>query len=197
MRLHKLYPESRDKMERIYAYLNGKLNAISSEESQVLERCNFADNLLRSRYTDNAVIDLLKKEFSVSRSTAYNDLVTTKYLFNSLSIEDKSYGLKLLLDINMKCLDKAILNNDLKAARDLQETRMKLLDRIEESVDPYETKTVPTVYLMQVSTSTTGRRRMIDLQTDVKTLTDDEIEMIQENVNKAHLPKDIVKFLQR
>ena len=197
MRLHKLYPESRDKMERIYAYLNGKLNAISAEESQVLERCNFADNLLRSRYTDNAVIDLLKKEFAVSRSTAYNDLVTTKYLFNSLSIEDKSYGLKLLLDINMKCLDKAILNNDLKAARDLQETRMKLLDRIEESVDPYETKTVPTVYLMQVSTSTTGRRRMIDLQTDVKTLTDDEIEMIQENVNKAHLPKDIVKFLQR
>ena len=197
MRLHKLYPESRDKMERIYAYLNGKLNAISSEESQVLERCNFADNLLRSRYTDNAVIDLLKKEFAVSRSTAYNDLVTTKYLFNSLSIEDKSYGLKLLLDINMKCLDKAILNNDLKAARDLQETRMKLLDRIEDSVDPYETKTVPTVYLMQVSTSTTGRRRMIDLQTDVKTLTDDEIEMIQENLNKAHLPKDIVKFLQR
>lgn len=197
MRLHKLYPESRDKMERIYAYLNGKLDAISAEESQVLERCNFADNMLRSRYTDNAVIDLLKKEFAVSRSTAYNDLVTTKYLFNSLSIEDKSYGLKLLLDINMKCLDKAILNNDLKAARDLQETRMKLLDRIEDSVDPYETKTVPTVYLMQVSTSTTGRRRMIDLQTDVKTLTDDEIEMIQENVNKAHLPKDIVKFLQR
>ena len=197
MRLHKLYPESRDKMERIYSYLNGKLDAISAEESQVLERCNFADNMLRSRYTDNAVIDLLKKEFAVSRSTAYNDLVTTKYLFNSLSIEDKSYGLKLLLDINMKCLDKAILNNDLKAARDLQETRMKLLDRIEESVDPYETKTVPTVYLMQVSTSTTGRRRMIDLQTDVKTLTDDEIEMIQENLNKAHLPKDIVKFLQR
>jgi hypothetical protein len=197
MRLHKIYPETRERMERIFAYINGKLNAISAEEQIVLERCNFADNLLRSRHTDNAVVDLIRQKFEVSKSTAYNDLVTTKYLFNSLSIEDKSYGLKLLLDINMKCLDKAILNTELKIARELMETRIKLLDKIEDSIDPHDSKSGPTVYIMQVSTSSTGRKRMIDLQTDVKELSEDEIDMIQENVNKAHLPKDIVKFLQR
>ena len=198
MKLHKLFPDSRAKMEAIYYYINAKTSSLGEEERQILDRCNFADNMLRNRSTDSVVLACLIEKFNISKATAYNDLVTTKYLFNSLSIEDKSYGLKLLLDINMKCLDKCILDGDYKTARDLQETRLKMLDKIQDSVDVDESSLLPPVFLIQVNTTRNGGRpKTLDYQNDIKDLDAEDIEIIQENVNRAHLPQNIVEYLKR
>jgi hypothetical protein len=198
MRLHKLLPESLEKMERIYDFISQKPGAtLTAEEENILNRCNFADNALRNRHSDAAVIDMLMKRFEISKSTAYSDIATAKYVFNSLSVQDKPYGLKLLLDINMKCIDKCMLKGDYKTANALQDTRMKLLDRITETVDPNEGQnSTPSVFIMNVRVAATGRPRAIDLQKGIQELSDEEIEMIQHSANQMFLPENMVEFLK-
>jgi len=198
MRLHKLLPDSLKQMERIYDFISQKAGVtLSQDEQNVLERCNFADNALRNRHSDAAVMDMLMQRFGVSKSTAYSDIATAKYVFNSLSINDKPYGLKLLLDINMKCIDKCILKGDYKTAGALQETRLKLLDRINETVDPnLDDNNTPSVFIMNVRVAATGRPRAIDLQKGITDLSDEEIELIQQNANQFFLPENLPDFLR-
>lgn len=197
MRLHNILPKERESMERLFDYINQKPGTkISKEEEDILERCNFADNMLRNRNSDRAVRDMLKKRFNVSDSTAYSDIATTKYLFNSLSIADKDYGLKLLLELNMKALDRALVKDDLKVADSLMNTRLKLLDKItQDDADDSRRSLKPNVFLFQLPSSA-GRPRIMNMD-DFHTLDEYEIEDIEEKVNKAMIPLDLPKALKK
>jgi hypothetical protein len=197
MRLHNILPKDRESMERLFDYINQKPGTkISKEEEGILERCNFADNMLRNRNSDRAVRDMLKKRFSVSDATAYSDIATTKYLFNSLSIADKDYGLKLLLELNMKALDRAMIKDDLKVADSLMNTRLKLLEKIaQDDGDDSRRSLQPSVFLMQLP-SHAGRPKIMNMN-DFHTLDEHEIEEIEEKVNKAMIPIDLPNSLKR
>jgi hypothetical protein len=197
MRLHNILPKEREAMERLFDYINQKPGSkISKEEENILERCNFADNMLRNRNSDRAVREMLKKRFNISDSIAYSDIATTKYLFNSLSIADKDYGLKLLLELNMKALDRAMIKDDLKVADALMNTRLKLLEKIklDDSEDSMRSLQ-PNVFLVQIA-NVAGRPKLMNMN-EFHTLDEYEIEEIEEKVNKAMIPLNLPQALKK
>lgn len=195
MRMHNINPDSRDKMERLYDYISGRNpEALSPEDASVLERCNFADNQLRNRYTERKVCEMIKAKFGVSDSTAYNDLQTTKYIFNSLSIEDKEYGLKLLLEINMEALQKAMTRDDLKVAGSLMDTRLKILEKIKSGSNGKD-QIKQHVFLLKLNASGPGRPKGYNLSS-TEDIADEDIEFISSQINEAMLPPKLSDALR-
>ncbi len=204
MRIHNLLPEARNKMERIYNYVCGAVedSGLSDDEKALLERCNFADDLLRQRHTDSAVVRMLRLKFGVSQATAYNDVATTKYIFSSIPLSEKEYGLKLMLELNMKVIQKCMEKGDYKIVRELQETRLKIFDRIK-GVDELREELSgnnrqSNTFILRVSVSDSGGRpRDLDMMKDIQDLGDDEVEMINNRVNSAFIPDSLIAQIKK
>ncbi len=196
MKLHDILPEDRAKIERLYDYVHGKPVEISDQEKKILDRVNFADDQLRSRKTDRVVIELLRRKFpEISLSTARNDLITAKYLFNALSLLDKSYGLQLLLAMNLQMLDKAMLEGDAKNGNALMKTRMELLKMIEQTEEPFDpSKAQSNTYILNL-TMTGGRPKNIDLE-KIHELPESEYKIIEQQIHSDLIPENIIELLQ-
>lgn len=108
---------------------------LPEETKKLLERWNFADNLLRKGYTNAIIVDMIAAKFNVSLPTAYRDITDAKNLFGSLTIEDKTYDKKLQLEWLNKAITLAFSRKDPKGiAALLKERRLLLgLDKMDDA----------------------------------------------------------------
>lgn len=185
-------------MERLYTFVCGGIeeSGLSEDEQNLLTRCSFADDMLRQRHTDSAVAKMLRLRFGGSHSRALNDIATAKYIFSSIPLAEKEYGLKLLLELNMKAMNKCMEKGDYKIARDLQETRLKIFDRLKDVEETREDNANTTgagnTYILRVSLSDAGGRpRDLDMMKDIQDLSDDEVELINTRVNQSMIPESL------
>lgn len=199
MRIHNILPESRTKMERLYTFVSGGVeeSGLSEEEKELLTRCSFADDMLRQRHTDAAVAKLIRQRYGVSHQTALNDIATAKYVFSSIPLAEKEYGLKLLLELNMKALNKCFENNEYRIVRDLMETRLKIFDRLKDFDQSREEmanqKSGGNTYIMRISMNQSGGRpRDLNLMSDIQDLNEDEIEMVNQRITQSMIPDSLV-----
>jgi hypothetical protein len=195
MKLHNILPEDLTRMNRLYDYCHGQPVDLSQDEKMILERVSFADDQLRGRKTDPVVIKLLKIKFpDISLATARNDLITAKYVFNSLSIQDKSYGLQLLMNMNLQVLDKAILDGDYKNVNALMKTRLELLKAIE-ATEAIATPPTANTYILQISL-TGGRPSKFNIE-NVHELPAEDFQLLQSRIHETMIPKDIIQVLRK
>jgi hypothetical protein len=65
---------------------------LHADEEKILERCTFADGLIRSRkYTNQDVISMISTRFAVSKYTAERDITATHKIFGSTRHISKKY----------------------------------------------------------------------------------------------------------
>lgn len=64
---------------------------LADDEKKLLDRWNFADNLIRTYQDSRTIIEMIMAKFKISEATAYRDLAYAKRFFGSINIGDKDY----------------------------------------------------------------------------------------------------------
>lgn len=94
--------------ERIMSFLGGGEVVLTDQEEKMLQRWEFADDLIRSRQYGRAqIVHMVAEKFSVSRALANKDIGDTHFVFGSTIKYNKNYLLILHID---EC-DKFIRDN--------------------------------------------------------------------------------------
>lgn len=122
----------------IKAYLSNRLDEafeLTPEQEKKLERYKYAyDQLSSGKYTEQEVVAQLtnKKLYGVSLSQAYEDLRCSKEIFSTLLSVNRTFEIKLQLDVNRNLMRKAEELGDLKAVAALEKNRAMLLKLLPE-----------------------------------------------------------------
>lgn len=111
-------------------YLSNRIKdiALSPEQEKKLERYQYVYNqMVSGRYTDQEVVNQLKKMYNIEITQAYEDINHTREIFNSIINVHKQFEIKLQLQVNRKMLRKAEELQDMKAYAQLEKNRALLI----------------------------------------------------------------------
>jgi hypothetical protein len=119
-------------------YLKNRLDNISltPKQQEKMARYKFVyEQISTGKSADKDVATELSKNFGVDIRVAYEDIRDAKQIYSEVFDINKSWELKLALDMNLKMLQKANTANDLKAYAALEKNRAKLLELVENKED--------------------------------------------------------------
>jgi hypothetical protein len=100
---------------------------LKQKHKELLERWNFADNLIRRNYPNKTVVDMMKKKFGKDQATHYRDVKDAKRFFGSMSLENKDYEKILQKEMLEKAIKMCFEKKDMKSLGTLMKERRLLL----------------------------------------------------------------------
>lgn len=103
--------------DKIIAYLQDDSGGqiLSKKEQELLERYDYADNLIRSYKSDKKIVAMLVSKFKYSKITAYRDIKNAKYVHGSVCKVEKEYWRDLLIKSIIETMAMAKAKKDFKA----------------------------------------------------------------------------------
>ncbi|HYC28225.1 MAG TPA: hypothetical protein VEB42_05400, partial [Chitinophagaceae bacterium] len=129
-------------------YLSNRLGEgfeLTPEQQKKMDRYKFIyDQLSSGKYTEQEIVSQLtnKNLYALSLSQAYEDMRCSREIFSSIINVNRTFEVKLQLDINRNLQRKAIELGDMKAAAAFEKNRallLKLLPEEDESpADAFE-----------------------------------------------------------
>jgi hypothetical protein len=121
--------------QMIKQYLSNRTNEIvlTDEQEKKMERYQYIYNqMVTGRYTDQEVINQVKKFYKIKTTQAYEDMNGTREVFNSVININKQFEINLQLQINRKLLRKAEELGDMKACAAFEKNRALLIKQLPE-----------------------------------------------------------------
>jgi len=122
----------------IQQYLSNRINNIElTPEQQIkMERYQYIYNqLVTGRYTDQEVVNQVKKFYKIEATQAYEDMNASREVFNRVININKQFELNLQLQINRKMLNKCVEMSDMKAYAAIERNRERLIKQLPEEVE--------------------------------------------------------------
>lgn len=184
-------PSTETVIERINAFKLGQTLQLSATDQAVMERADFADNLIRNdlHKNDREIALKIHSQFNVSVVTAYEDIRRAKMLYASMKQFEKPYWIPVLIDHARNILGKAIDSRNIKlmitAFKELRETIAMLP---EESNDPLDKVQKHNYFL--VIKNQNGGAIQLNLNNTEK-LTQEQIAMLEESLQNDFLTETI------
>ena len=72
-------------------YKDHSTDELNDVQKKLLERWNFADNLIRNFEDRETQLEMLKEKFGISESQAWRDIANAKHFFGTININDQAY----------------------------------------------------------------------------------------------------------
>lgn len=122
----------------IKAYMCNRVNniALTAEQEKKMERYQYIYNqMVTGRYTDQEVMNQVKKFFDIGITQAYEDMNASREVFNSVINVNKQFEINLQLQINRKLLRKAEELGDMKACAAFEKNRALLIKLLPEAIE--------------------------------------------------------------
>jgi hypothetical protein len=122
----------------IREYMNNRLDEIELTEVQKekMHRYQYIYNQqVSGRYTDAEVVSQVTKIYKVEISQAYEDMASTRELFNSIINVNKLFELKLKLDINKNYQRKCAELGDMKSLAKFEKNGIEIAKLLEDMED--------------------------------------------------------------
>lgn len=122
----------------IKQYLANRLDDIELTDIQKdkLERYQFIYNQsVSGKYTESDIVRTVMRTYNVRIAQAYEDISSTKELFNTVLNLNKQFELKVQLEANRVYQIKANAMGDMKALASLEKNRILLVSQIPEKED--------------------------------------------------------------
>lgn len=104
-------------LDKIIEYLTNEETEglkLSEKQQEMLNRYDFADNLIRKYIHRGRVANILMKKFKISKAQAYKDIRDSKIMFNSTNKLDKEYWRGVAHDWIVDCIRTAVLEKNNK-----------------------------------------------------------------------------------
>lgn len=103
--------------DKIVAYLQDDTGGqmLSKKEQELLERYDYADNLIRAYRSDKNIVAMMVKKFKYSKITAYRDIKNAKYVHGSVCKVEKEYWRDVLIKSIIETMAMAKSKKDFKA----------------------------------------------------------------------------------
>jgi hypothetical protein len=126
----------------IKAYLCNRLNdmELTTEQQKKKDRYQFIYNqMISGKYTDQDIVHQVMKIYHLKIAAAYEDMSSTREIFNAAVNINKRFELNLQLQINRNMLRKAEEMGDMKAYAQIEKNRALLLKQLpDEDENPAE-----------------------------------------------------------
>lgn len=143
-------------LDKICAYLqtSGK-KTLSPALQERLDKIDFVDNLIRNGRSPKEVAAILPRRYpdeKISRATAYRYIADARYVFGSISRNDKEYWRSVLVDLILETRKKARQDNDLKtmAACEANLYKALALDKEDPDLPPFDKLQAP-IQILQIN----------------------------------------------
>lgn len=122
--------------EKIIRYLQSEEpdeDFLSDKEKKLLARWTYADELIRANVGKKRREDiaaLLMEKFSISRSTAYQDIVNAEAVFFATSPFNKQYRIALRIEFLEKQIRDAAIAKDYKSVAQLEKSLASYIEML-------------------------------------------------------------------
>jgi hypothetical protein len=146
-----------DDEEAIIEYLVSEDGNVTLTQRQLdrLSRMDFADNLLRAKFTrtDDVARAMQKKFKGLSKSQARRDILSAQFVFGCYLSSNKKYSILIAADMILKGFNRALKVNDAYAMISAGKEYGKLFGGGKEEEEIPKFNTQPEVYIIELATA--------------------------------------------
>ncbi len=168
-------------------YKSHQQEELDADQRILIDRWNYADNLIRTYQDSKTIISMLMEKFHISEATAYRDVSSAKRFFGSINIGDKDYYRTLYAEQLEEWAKQAASKMDYKTATAAikEAAEIRGLKDGDEARDLY-LDLEPCKFELSVTINMNGdvKKTKIDLDR-LESIEEAEYEMISESINTA------------